>query len=216
MSGDRPEQEPPPPAPLPAGLVLAGGLSRRMGGGDKALAMLAGRPMLAHVLDRIGTQARPLAINANGDPSRFAAFALPVIPDTMAGHPGPLAGILAGLDWCAALRPAPTHLLTVPADTPFLPPDLLARLSAAGEADVAAIASSQGRTHPVIGLWPVTVRDRLAAFLANPDNRSVMAFLGGCPHRTVDFAGPGGQDPFANVNTPDDLRRAERQIAAGE
>src|SRR5579859_1574255 len=140
----------------PAGLVLAGGLARRMGGGDKALLPLAGRPLLAHVLDRV--RLGPIAISANGDPARFSQFGLPVLPDGIPDQAGPLAGILAGLEWAAAL-PEVDHLISVPADTPFLPPDLVARLIAARDAADAeiALAASGGRLHPVVGLWPVAL-----------------------------------------------------------
>ncbi|MAW85234.1 MAG: molybdenum cofactor guanylyltransferase MobA [Phyllobacteriaceae bacterium] len=197
----------------PAGLILAGGLSRRMGGGDKALLPLAGKPMLAHVIAALEPQACPLAVNANGDPSRFAAFGLPVVPDTIEGFAGPLAGILAGLDWCARLEPAPSCLVTVPADTPFLPHDLAASLAAAASPGAPCVAVSGGRVHPVAALWPVAMRDDIAAFLSQPDNRSVMVFLRSHAFTTADFPCPEGCDPFANVNTPEDLARAEHRLA---
>ena len=199
----------------PAGLILAGGLSRRMGGGDKALLPLAGQPMIGHVVAGLRAQAHPLAINANGDPARFSACGLPVISDSIEGHAGPLAGILAGLDWCSSLRPSPSHLLTVPADTPFLPGDLVARLQDAAGNGKPAIAASAGRMHPVAALWPLAIRGRLAAFLADPGNRSVMAFLHQGPFATADFPCPEGRDPFANINTPEDLARAGRRMAQG-
>lgn len=200
----------------PAGLILAGGLSRRMGGGDKALLPLAGKPMLAHVLGALKAHAHPLAINANGDPGRFSGFGLPVIPDTIDGHAGPLAGILAGLEWCAGLQSAPSHLVTAPADTPFLPDDLVGRLVAAAEPGLPSVASSAGRVHPVTALWPLAIRDNLADFLSVPDNRSVMAFLRQQGFTMADIPQTDDQgDPLANVNTPDDHARAEQRMAKG-
>ncbi|MFP1633328.1 molybdenum cofactor guanylyltransferase MobA [Zhengella sp. ZM62] len=199
----------------PAGLILAGGLSRRMGGGDKALLPLAGKPMLARVIAALEHQAWPLAVNANGDPSRFAGFGLPVVPDTIEGFAGPLAGILAGLEWCARLEPAPPCLLTVPADTPFLPHDLAARLEAAASPGAPCVAMSGGRVHPVAALWPVAMRHDIAAFLGQPDNSSVMVFLRSHAFTSATFPCPEGRDPFANVNTPADLAMAELRIAEG-
>lgn len=203
------------PSMKPAGLILAGGLSRRMGGGDKALLPLAGRPMLAHVIARMEGSVHPLAINANGDPARFAAFGLPVLPDTMAGQAGPLAGVLTGLEWCARLEPAPSCLLTVPADTPFLPADLVERLTAAARPGHPVVAESLGRPHPVAALWPASIRDDLARFLSSPENRSVMSFLRDHGFTAAGFPCPDGRDPFANINTPEDLAKAGNRIAEG-
>lgn len=191
-----------PRTPIPA-VILAGGLSRRMGGGDKALLPFHGRPLLAHVVARLGPQATPLAINANGDPSRFAAFGLPVLPDPIPGHPGPLAGLLAALIWARALG-APA-VLTAPADAPFLPPDLLQRLS---EVDLPAIAASGGRLHPVVGLWPVTLETPLRETLADGRLR-VLDFALSQGVRQVDFlVREGAPDPFLNLNTPQDFAAA--------
>lgn len=193
----------------PFGIILAGGLSRRMGGGDKPLKLLAGETMLARVIRRIAPQCAGLALNANGDPARFADFGLPVIADSLADYPGPLAGILAGLDHLAARHPEITDILSIPADCPFLPYDLAARLDVARRAAGVplAAASSGGWTHPVIGLWPVTLREPLRA-----------ALLAG--ERKIDrFTPPFGIahaewpiepfDPFFNANAPDDLATAE-------
>lgn len=192
-------------------LILAGGLSRRMGR-DKASADLAGKPMIARVAERLRPQVGALAINA---PEGFAAgIDLPLVPDTMAGHPGPLAGVLAGLRH-AAMTPGATHMLTVPADTPFLPPDLVTRLeSAAGAPDQIVLAASAGQVHPVVALWPLSLADDLEAWLADPGNRRLQAFIARHPSIAVDFpalaTSVGTLDPFFNVNTPDDLATAER------
>lgn len=195
-------------------LILAGGLSRRMGR-DKASAELAGKPMIVRVAERLRPQVGALAINA---PEGFAVGVdLPLVPDTIGGHPGPLAGVLAGLRRAAAITPAATHLLTVPADTPFLPLDLVARLeSAAAAPDQIVLAASDGQVHPVVALWPLSLADDLETWLAEPENRKLQAFIARHPSLAVDFpllATPAGSlDPFFNVNTPDDFATAERFI----
>ena len=143
-----------------AGVLLAGGKSRRMGGGDKGMLEIGGKPMLAHVIERIQPQAAPLVINANGDPARFAEFQLPVVADPIDGHVGPLAGVLAGLKWATLNAPDCPYIITVSTDAPLIPDSLVARLqNALREGDGAiALASSGGNLHPVIGLWPVWPR----------------------------------------------------------
>src|SRR6202789_4411347 len=145
------------------GVVLAGGLARRMGGGDKPLREIGGRTILARVIARLGPQCERLLLSANGDPLRFASFGLPVVADGVKQHPGPLAGILAGLDWAAAHQPNAQWIVSAPGDCPFLPRDLVARLRQAVSAQGAelAVAASQGRAPPVIGLWKVGLRDAL-------------------------------------------------------
>ena len=197
------------------GLLLAGGQSRRMGGGDKCLRPLAGRPLLDHVIKRLKPQVAALVLNANGDPARFAGFGLPVVADSLADFAGPLAGILAGLDWAAANRPDCPMIVSAATDAPFLPHDLVARLAdgmrAAG-ADLAC-AASHGRAHPVIGLWPVRLRDELRRALVAEDIRKVDAWTGRYRLATVEF--PAEQvDPFFNANRPDDLDRAAALLAA--
>lgn len=195
------------------GVVLAGGLARRMGGGDKPLRLLGGRTLLDHVLERLRPQVAALAINANGDPGRFAEHALPVIPDTLPENPGPLAGVLAALDWAAATRPDLPWVLTVPGDGPFLPADLAARLHAARiEHGVPlACAASGGRTHPPVALWPVGLRQALRdALLAG--ERKIDRWT--ARHGVAEVAWPDTPiDPFFNANAPEDLAVAERYLA---
>lgn len=193
---------------LSLAVILAGGLARRMGGGDKVLRPLAGRPLLDHVLDRLRPQVAAIILNANGDPARFAGHGLPVISDTLPGHPGPLAGILAALDHAAAHGAA--ELLSVTGDAPFIPPDLLARLRAARDAagTPLACAWSGGQSHPPIGLWPVALREALrAALLAGERKIDRWTARHGCA-AAVWPAAP--YDPFFNANAPEDLAVAER------
>jgi molybdopterin-guanine dinucleotide biosynthesis protein A len=194
-----------------AGAILAGGQGRRMGGIDKPLADLAGRPLISHVAARFAPQVDHLTVNANGDPARFAFLGLAVVADRPNVGEGPLAGLatmLARLDG----QGSATHLATAPADTPFLPYDLVARLSAAVaqvRGDAIAIAASAGRMHPVAALWPVSLSRDLDNHLATARKHGFMAFLEGHAVVTVDFATPpGGPDPFLNVNTPDELAAA--------
>lgn len=201
-----------------AGIILAGGLASRMGGGDKALLPLGDATLLDHVIERLGPQCAALALNANGDPARFSRFSLPVLPDSVPGHPGPLAGILAGLDWAAGKRM--DGIVTVAADTPFLPRDLVAQLvQAAAEKDVlSALAASPDETgaprrHPTFGLWPVALREDLRAALGD-GLRKVALWADNHGAATATFAAAGGLDPFFNVNTPEDLARAQAIYAA--
>lgn len=188
-------------------MILAGGLSRRMGGVDKGLLVLGGGTVLSAILERLALQAEPIALNANGDPRRFDELSLAVLPDPVEGRPGPLAGILAAMDWAAGL--GASEVLTVPGDAPFLPRDLVRRL---GEAGAPALAASGGRTHPVVGLWPVTLRSALRADLA-AGLRRVEAFAQAQGAISVAFpAEPGGPDPFLNLNTLDDLAEARRWL----
>lgn len=198
------------------GVLLAGGLARRMGGGDKPLRMIAGKTILDHVIARLAPQCSDLVINANGDPARFAPWHLPVVPDSVAGFAGPLAGILAGLDWAAAHRPAIRHVVSVAADTPFIPRDLVARLAAAVQAEAAqlACAASGGWSHPVIGLWPVAVRDELRHALTVEQERKIDRFTQRFPLATVTWS-TEPIDPFFNANEPDDLSTAEDLLSRG-
>ncbi|MCZ8259083.1 MAG: molybdenum cofactor guanylyltransferase MobA [Beijerinckiaceae bacterium] len=189
-------------------VILAGGKATRMGGGDKPLKRLGDRLILDHVLERLAAPAGTLVLNANHDPIRFAGYSLPVIADAMSDHPGPLAGILAGLDW-AARDNAITDIVSVPGDCPFIPRDLAQRLLSAriDSGSRFACAASGGWTHPVIGLWPVDCREDLRSALALGE-RKIDRFTGryGCVGVEWPIA---GHDPFFNVNTPDELLQAE-------
>ena len=202
---------------LIAGLILAGGLGRRMGGGDKPLLPVGGMPMLARVIERLRPQVERLVLNANGDPARFAQYGLPVVADTIEGFAGPLAGILAGMRWSLAHVPAARHIATVSSDAPFLPTDLVARLSSeiADRPDAISLARSGGDVHPVIGLWPVALADDLEAWLA-AGTRKVLVWVDRHPSAQVDFPQIeiGGRriDPFFNANTPEELAAARALI----
>ena len=188
-----------------AAIILAGGLARRMGGGDKALLPLGKTTVLAHIVTRLTPQVDALAINANGDPARFAQAGLPVLPDTVPGFPGPLAGVLAGLEWASGCGAA--WLVTAPGDTPFLPADFVLRLYAGRSPSGFACAASGGRTHPAAALWPVSARDALAQALA-AGLRKIDAFTG--PDAAAVEWPVHPADPFFNINTPDDLAAAAR------
>ncbi len=199
-----------PPEAAVIGVLLAGGRSRRMGGGDKCLRALGGRPILARIIDRVAPQVGRLIINANGDPSRFEAYGLPVVADVVAGFAGPLAGVLTGMTWAAEHAPSASYVATFPTDAPFLPCDLVARLREAVEtagADIAC-AASDGRDHPVVGLWPVALRDDLRQAMADEEIRKVDRWTS--RHGLVSVAFDGGPiDPFFNTNRPEDLDAAE-------
>jgi molybdopterin-guanine dinucleotide biosynthesis protein A len=196
------------------GLVLAGGLARRMGGGDKTRIRIGGKTILERVLARLKPQCAAVILNANGDPARFADTGLPVVPDTVPDFAGPLAGILAGLDWAAAHVPAIADVASVPGDCPFLPADLVARLLAARQAAGVPLACARSGDwrHPVVGLWPVALREDLRKALVEENMHKIESWtarhgiaIGDWPATPV--------DPFFNVNTPVDAAEAER-IAA--
>ncbi|MEM1314633.1 MAG: molybdenum cofactor guanylyltransferase MobA [Pseudomonadota bacterium] len=204
----------------PPCVILAGGAASRMGGGDKGLLEVGGRPLLAHVLERLEGQAGPIALNANGDPARFEAWGLPVLPDRLPegveARPGPLAGILAGLDWAAGLG-APA-LLTVAWDTPFFPRDLAPRLAAADAPVAMAATPDPGRPphrvarHPTFALWRAALAEPVRAALVAGERRVVRpAETAGCA--LVEFS-VAPFDPFFNVNTPEDLAQAEALLIA--
>jgi molybdenum cofactor guanylyltransferase len=196
------------------GIVLAGGLAQRMGGGDKPLRELGGHTILARVIARLEPQCACLLLSANGNPLRFAPFGLTVLADGVKQYRGPLAGILAGLDWAAAYRPDAQWILSAPGDCPFLPRDLVARLREAVSVQGVelAIAASQGRSHPVIGLWKVALRDALREALVVDGLRKVRDWTERYRFATVGWpADP--IDPFFNVNTVEDLAEAERLSA---
>jgi molybdenum cofactor guanylyltransferase len=201
-------------APDVPGVLLAGGLARRMGGGDKPMRQIAGRTILDRVIARLSPQCDGLIINANGDPARFATFGLPVVADSVADFPGPLAGILAALDWAAANRPEVSLLLSAAADCPFLPRDLVARLHQALVAENAqlAVAASDGQSHPVIGLWSVALRDELRHSLVVEDIRKIDRWT--ARYRLATVAWPTTPlDPFFNANTIEDIAEADRLAA---
>ena len=201
-------------APLPLGLVLAGGLARRMGGGDKTRIRIGGKTILERVLARLKPQCAAVILNANGDPARFADTGLPVVPDTVPDFAGPLAGILAGLDWAAAHAPRIADVASVPGDCPFLPGDLVARLVAARQAAGVPLACARSGDwrHPVVGLWPVALREDLRKALVEENMHKIESWtarhgiaVGDWPATPI--------DAFFNVNTPADAAEAER-IAA--
>jgi molybdopterin-guanine dinucleotide biosynthesis protein A len=196
------------------GVLLAGGLARRMGGGDKPMRTIGGRTILDRVIARLEPQCDGLVLNANGDPARFAAFGLPVIPDGVADFPGPLAGILAALDWAAAHRPDVSLVLSAAGDCPFLPRDLVSRLYDALTSENAelAVAASDGQSHPVIGLWSVGLREQLRHALVVEDVRKIDRWT--ARYRLATVAWPVTPlDPFFNANTMDDIAEAERLAA---
>jgi molybdopterin-guanine dinucleotide biosynthesis protein A len=197
------------------GVILAGGRATRMGGGDKGRRVVGGQTLLARVIARLGAQCTPLALNANGDPARFADLGLPVLPDSLPDHPGPLAGVLAGLDWAASLG-APA-IVTAAADTPFFPADLAARLAeAAGLSGLALAASPDetGKLHrqPTFGLWPVALRHDLRGALEG-GLRKIVLWTDQHGAGTATFAAVPF-DPFFNVNTPEDIVAAECLLAS--
>lgn len=196
------------------GVLLAGGLARRMGGGDKPMRQIGGRTILERVIARLQPQCDGLLLNANGDPARFAGFGLPVIPDSVENFPGPLAGILAALDWVANNQPEISVVLSAAADCPFLPRDLVARLHQAlvGEQAQLAVAASDGQPHPVIGLWSVALRGELRHALVMEDIRKVDLWTARYRLATVNWRATP-LDPFFNANTVDDLTEAERLAA---
>lgn len=198
------------------GLLLAGGRSSRMGGGDKCLAELGGRPVLAHVIDRLRPQVQVLILSANGDAERFAQYGLPVVADSLPDFQGPLAGILAGLEWSDLHRPNLPWVLSVPTDAPFLPRDLARRLVHACEGHRADLgcAASDGRSHPVVGLWPTRLRRNLHRAIVEEGVRKVDAWTAQYRLATVEF--PTDEvDSFFNINTPEDLAEAERLMSEG-
>ncbi len=194
-----------------AGVLLAGGRATRMGGGDKCLRRLAGRPILAHVIERVRPQVSVLLLNANGDPARFHGFGLPVAGDVIEDFAGPLAGILTGLEWAEAHAPGCRWVASFPTDAPFLPEDLVRRMVASvGAADAhIGCAASGGRTHPVVGLWPVGLAGDLRRAMTEAGMRKIDQWTA---RYRVAYAAYAAEpvDPFFNVNRPEDLERAAR------
>ncbi|MBR0969893.1 MULTISPECIES: molybdenum cofactor guanylyltransferase MobA [Bradyrhizobium] len=200
--------------PPTQGVLLAGGLARRMGGGDKPMRTIGGRTILERVIARLAPQCSGLILNANGDPARFVAFGLQVVPDEVPGFPGPLAGILAALDWTATNRPGVEWVLSAAGDCPFLPRDLVARLHEeriAANAEL-AVAASGDQSHPVIGLWRVSLRNELRHALVVEDLRKIDRWTARYPLATVTWPAEP-LDPFFNANTVEDIADAERLAA---
>lgn len=194
-----------------AGVILAGGLSRRMGGREKSLMTLSGRPPIVWVADALRPQLQHLAINANGDPARFDFLELPVIADEIDGFVGPLAGLHAGMKWAQTIS-GMTHVITAAADTPFIPGNLCERLQDAVETnDSVVMAHSVGRVHPVFGLWPIHLMKQLEDFLVVEDKRKILEFANRFDLVTVPFDKPNS-DPFFNINTKEDMQLAEHMI----
>ena len=191
-------------SPLIAGAILAGGLSRRMGGGDKGLALLQGRPLMSHVAEALRPQVSRLILNANDDGVRFAGFGLPVVPDSLPGFPGPLAGVLAALEYFSGQDEA--LVMIAPCDAPRLPADLVARLDAerAAAGAAGALALSAGRRHPAVALWPVALAPALRVALVEEDQRRVDTLLRRFGFVEVEWPAEPF-DPFVNVNTPEAL-----------
>lgn len=198
-----------------AGLLLAGGQSSRMGGGDKCLTVVAGRTLLERVIERARPQVSTLVLNANGDPARFAAFGLPVIGDVIEGYAGPLAGILTGLEWVRDNLPGTEWMASFATDTPLFPTDLVGRLRQAvadAQLDIAC-AVSGGRAHPVFGLWPVRLAADLREAVVRQGVRKVEAWTGRYRVAYAQWPGRGDDDPFLNANTPEELERLARLLA---
>ena len=192
-------------------LLLAGGQSRRMGGGDKNQLNLGGKSVLHHILDRVDRAGAPTAINANGDPLRFAAYGLPVIADVVDGYAGPLAGILTGLEWIATYHPQCTHMISLATDAPFLPPDLAHRLYAQlGRDAIIVQAQSYGQRHPVFAIWPVALAADLRQAVCEEGVRKIDHFTQ--RHHCGVVAFSGTPDPFFNINRPEDFAEAERWL----
>lgn len=201
-----------------AGVILAGGQSRRMDGRDKAMLPFGDRRLIDHVHDRLAQQIETIAINSNGDPAVFGHLETSVVPDDIPGFVGPLAGILSGMEWAAAQSSPFSHVLTVATDTPFFPADFALALQEAviDAPGTIGIAASGGRVHPTFGLWPVALRADLRRWLSEPSNRRVTAFVDRHPHRIVEFQpvmAQGGEtvDPFFNINTPQEAAEARQR-----
>jgi molybdenum cofactor guanylyltransferase len=192
------------------GVILAGGLARRLGGGDKPMHQIGGRTILSRVIERLAPQCEALILNANGDPERFAMFGLTVIPDTVGDFPGPLAGVLAALDWTAESRPDVEWVVSIPGDCPFLPRNLVPRLhNARTDQDAQlAVAVSGDQTHPVVGLWSVALRNELRHALVEEGIRKIDRWTERYRLARVSWQ-VDPVDPFFNANTPEDMVAAE-------
>ena len=197
------------------GILLAGGLSRRMGGGDKNLLQLGGKSILRHVIERIAPQVDTLILNANGDAGRFAEYGLPVVGDVIDGYAGPLAGILTGLEWASVNAPSCEWVVTFATDAPFVPKNLVAELLNSIEANGAdmACAMSKDRTHPPFAIWPIRLKDALRAAMIDEGMRKIDLWTSRYKIDHVPFEGEG-IDPFFNINNPDNLDEAKQLLAS--
>lgn len=193
-----------------AGVILAGGLARRMGGGDKSLLSLGGKPLLARVIERAASQVDTLVLNANGDPQRFADYGLPVVADVVPDFAGPLAGILTGMRWVTEHAPECKWLVSFASDTPFFPQDLVTRLLQQAEQEGAplACAVSDGQNHPVFGLWSVSLVEDLHQAVVEEEMRKILRWTDRYKCSQVTFS-TAPFDPFFNINRPEDLQAAE-------
>ena len=192
------------------GVLLAGGLARRLGGGDKGLKTLAGKSILSIIIERVAPQVDQLILNANGDAGRFADYKLPVVADVIPDFAGPLAGVLTGLEWVRDNRPDVKWMVSLPTDAPFIPLALVERLTGAIKDDVQmACAKSAGRTHPVVGIWPVSLIDDLKHAMVVENIRKVDQWTGRYKIVSVEFA-TDPIDPFFNANRIEDFDEAER------
>ena len=197
------------------GILLAGGLSRRMGGGDKNLLKLLGKSILWHVVERTKPQVDTLILNANGDLNRFSEFGLPVVSDVIDGYAGPLAGILTGLEWACENMPTCQWVVTFATDAPFIPKNLVAKLLHSIEVEGVdmACAISNDRTHPPFALWPVGLKDQLRAAIVDEEMRKIDLWTARYKISHVPFL-VDGIDPFFNINKPDNLEEAERFLSS--
>ena len=190
-------------------VILAGGAAKRLGGGDKPLRMIGGKPILDWIIERIKPQIHALALSANGNPARFAAYSRDILPD-FEPHLGPMAGIVSAMEWAKKTNPIASHVLILSGDSPFIPSDLVRRLaelpSIAPDSMIAA--SSAGRTHPTIGFWPIAASDRIKQAIIEGKGRRVSDWLEVFPHQSVEWE-TQPFDPFFNINTQEDLAAAE-------
>ena len=200
-----------------AGVILAGGLARRMGGGDKSLLKLGGKPMLQHVIDRARPQVGALVLNANGDPARFSEYGLPVVADVVPDFAGPLAGILTGMYWVREHQPDCQWLVSFASDTPLFPLDLVNRFieTVNQTGDPLACAMTAGREHPVFGLWSMSLLDDLQRAVVDEDLRKIMRWTSRHGCSAVEFSAQPF-DPFFNINRPEELEEAEQLLAKTE
>jgi molybdopterin-guanine dinucleotide biosynthesis protein A len=205
-----------PPEPNICGLLLAGGQSRRMGGGDKCLMELGGQTLLRRLIATAAPQVAPLVLNTNSDPALFRDYGLPVAPDVVDGYAGPLAGVLTGLEWAAANAPHCDWVASFASDAPFAPTDLVSRMRTAIEREDSdmACASSAGRDHPVFALWPVRLAAELRAAVVTEGVRKVDTWTARYTLARAEFGTADG-DPFFNINRPEDLAAAEVLLVAG-